>query len=153
MSTTKETLHLLHGWITALFAAPPSEFDVPIQASSIVPYWTMPIEDSGDPNWVNISTVHSLTEEMVAGGQEDTAVYHIMLIARISQGADAEASRALAENWLDDAEQMIIEEVGKREKSVDWVDIRIAAVPTRDRDDRYFGQYRTSQFAVMIEKR
>ena len=158
MSTTKETRRILHAWIAALFATPPAEFDVPIESSSIKRYLTMPPELSNDPNWMSVATVHSLTDAMVVGGDEDLAVFHIMLVSRIDQTdieADAEASRELAEDWIDDAEQMIVEAVSKAHKSNDsddWQDIYISSLPVRDRDGRYFKQYRTSQFTVTIER-
>ena len=156
MSTTKVARHTLHAWISALFANPPAEFNVPIEPSSIKRYLTMPPELSNDPNWVNIATLHSLTEKLTMGGEDNIAVFHIMLISRIAQeGDDMEASHELAEDWIDDAEQMIVEAVSEAHESNDsddWQNIYISSLPARDIDIRYFKQYRTSQFTITIER-
>ena len=151
--TTKKARQAVHALIQEWFlpANVPPEFDCPIAQENIVGYFTQPLETADSPNWIILYSTHSLTSGVSLGGDIQNAQLGILLACSLSKGANAEASREAAENWLDDAEEYILQRLAQS-KTADWRELR-AVTPKRDKWRTMWRRFRTSDILLFVEKR
>jgi hypothetical protein len=150
MSTTKAVRQALHQRILTWFAAPDPEFTVPIAPDNIKRFSTAPDDESESPNWIIISTVSDRLEKTTTGDSTINPRLAVWLLSRL--GTD-EASKEASLDWIDDAEEWMLQKLDDEVNQLHWINIKIIGNPRRDSDPAYHGRYRTSLIAVEIEKR
>ncbi len=153
MATQKNTRQALHTLIDEWFANADAEFTIPIAPENIIGYMTTPSESSASPNWCILASVGSGGQPLVVGDSEEPGRFAILLFSRMDKGDNAETSREAAEDWLDDAEEMLIRNLLSSVNTTDWHEIRIAGHPRRDPDKRHWGSFRTSLIPIEIDKK
>lgn len=163
MATTRECRQALYDLVVDWFVTtgPPAEYDAPIIAGNIRRYRTAPAPSSASPNWILITTAGTRPEEpedrgSIAGGNETEARFVIVLLSRLSEGSDAEASKEAAENWLDDAEEWLVRQLADSYETDEWHSLEIVGWPMRDLPgltDGLSNDYRSSQIVIQMEKK
>lgn len=153
MATTKEIQALIGSYLPDWFAdAADDGFDVPIDNSQIKAYLTSPDENASSPNWCILGGIHTKPESFVMGGMNEESVFAILLFSRISAGDDAEASRAAAEAWITDAEEMVVTKLANHRPVRGYFGEINVRPPGRDKMKHYWGKFRTSQIIFTVEK-
>ncbi len=153
MPTQKNTRQTLHALIVDWFANADAEFTVPITPENIIGYMTTPSESSASPNWCILASLGSSGKPLVVDDSEEPGRFAILLFSRLDKGDNAETSREAAEDWLDDAEELLIRNLLASVNTIDWYEIRIAGHPRRDPDKKYWGAFRTSLIPIEIDKK
>ena len=89
--------------------------------------------------------------DFVAGGDELPARFAILLLSRYDKSA--EASKEAALDWIDDAEEMLIEQLAASANTDNWYTLRVSGRPRRDVIPQFYGRWRTSQILINMEKK
>lgn len=157
LKTARQTLHNQVGnWLANSDAA----YTTPTISGNLKRYRTAPAASSASPNWVIVTSAGVRPEEptdggSLAGGNEIKARLVIILLSRISQDIDAtEATKEAAENWLDDAEEVIVRGLADSVNTAAWHSLEMIGWPRRDipgLTDGLDGNYRNSQIVVEME--
>jgi hypothetical protein len=152
MATTNQCQVHLGQLLTVWFANADAAFNVPIDSDNIRLYNTTPTETSVSPNWCILAVANTVSQPFVASGREYDTRIVILLYSRLSKGDDAEASREAAERWINDAEEMLIENLAELGDTDFWHDIEVHP-PRRDADRMFWRNFRTSQIVVDLDKK
>ncbi|MCA9928429.1 MAG: hypothetical protein KC419_08130 [Anaerolineales bacterium] len=154
MITTNQCQVYLTQLIADWFANADPAFDVPIAAENIKAYNTTPNEQSVSPNWCIVAGVNTISEAFVSAGDRFPARLVILLYARLNKAAaHAEASREAAERWINDAEEMLMQNLAEVDQTDYWYEVTVPIPPRRDPDRLYWRNYRTTQIVVDIDKK
>ena len=153
MANQKDTRQTLHALIVDWFANADAEFNVPIAPANIIQYMTTPGDSSASPNWCILASLGSGGQPLVGDDSEEPGRFAILLFSRLDKGSGAEASREAAEDWLDDAEEMLVRNLLASVNTDAWLAIDLIGRPIRDLDQKYWGAFRTSQIRIEIDKR
>lgn len=151
-ATTRECRTELTAIITSLFGVPDTTRYPSLTAGtvSIKGYMTTPDQSDANPNTCIIGTIATTSEQFTLAGNEEPSRFVIFLFARLDKDdSTAEASRSAAEDWLDDAEEMILTELPIYDNDL-WVTLDLLGPPRRDTDKMFWSTHRTSQIAIEI---
>ena len=149
MATTNSCQIALTTLIKAWFAGANAKYSVPIDAANILGYSTTPGDSSASPHWVIVRVLATRPDSEVF---EHTDLPVRMTITLFSGMTQTESSREAAERWINDAEEMLVEQLARAEQTANWKEIAIVGNPRRDVHKRYHGSHRTSDIAIEIEK-
>jgi hypothetical protein len=145
VTSTKTIRQALHQKVVDWFAGS----DLPYATGNIKRYQTAPDDSSESPYWTILFTMTQSPDGEVAGGSDTMPRFGILLLCRV--GGD-EASKEAAHDWLDEAEQMLLNQLNNDINQDYWTDL-LPGDTLRDRLPQYHGRYRTSLIPVAVETR
>jgi hypothetical protein len=150
MATTNDSVLALATLAADWFANAAAKYTVPIDAANIKSYSTTPSESSASPNWCIFRVLHTRPDSEVF---DHTDLPGRVAITLFSGLAESEASREAAERWLNDAEEMLVEQLAEIGPTANWFEIAIIGQPRRDAHRMFHGKYRTSDIVIEIDKK
>lgn len=150
MATTNDCQEALHALIVTWFANAAARYTVPIAAGNIKDYSTTPDDSSASPNWCIIRVLATRPDSEVFDQTDLPARLVITLFSRL---AEDEASREAAERWINDAEELMVEQLHDVGPTVNWYEVAIVGNPRRDIYQHFHGKYRTSDIVIEIDKK
>ena len=150
MATTNDCQLALATLVTNWFANAAAKYTVPIDAANIKGYSTTPTESSSSPNWCIIRVMGTRPDSEVFS---NTDLPGRLTITLFSSMAETEASREAAERWINDAEELLVEQLAEVGPTINWYEIAILDQPKRDAHRMFYGKYRTSDIVIEIDKK
>jgi len=149
MATTNDCQEALHALIVSWFAGAAAKYTVPIAAGNIKDYSTTPDDSSASPNWCIIRVLSTRPTSEVFDHTDLPARLVIFLGSRL---AEDETSKEAAERWINDAEEMLVEQLHEIGPTANWYEVQIVGSPRRDVYRFFHGKYRTSDIVIEIDK-
>ena len=149
MATTNDCQQALATLVASWFAGAAAKYTVPIAAGNILDYSTTPTDSSTSPNWCIIRALATRPSSEVFDHTDLPARLSITLFSRI---AEDEPSREAAERWINDAEEMLVEQLYEVEATANWHSIQVIGNPRRDIHRFFYGKYRTSDITLEVDK-
>lgn len=149
--TTKTARQELKTLFTTWLGSPPAEFDA-LDLSNIYinRYTTAPDPNSDRAFHITIGTeAPKVDEEGVSESQFGGNLY-VVLFARIN--ADDEATKEAAEDWLDDCEQFLLQQMAASRNTSQWTRI-VFRGSRRDPDPVYHKIFRVSYIRIGVDLR
>lgn len=149
MATTNDCQIALTALVKTWFAVADAKYSVPIDAANILDYSTTPSDTAPSPNWCIVRVLATKPRSEVF---DHTDLPPRLVITLFSKMEQTEASREAAERWINDAEEMLVEQLVRIGRTADWSDIVVIGNPRRDQHQRYHGSHRTSDIVIEIDK-
>ena len=149
MATTNDCQIALAVLIKSWFANADAKYTVPIDAANILDYSTTPTETSESPNWCIVRVLATRPDSEVFDHTDLPVRLAITLFSRMKE---TEISRTAAERWVNDAEELLVEQFYGVGKTTNWHEIAVIGTPRRDQHQRYHGSHRTSDIVIEIDK-
>lgn len=150
MATTNDCQIALGVLVADWFANADVKYTVPIATGNIKDYSTTPSDSSTSPNWCIIRVLATRPDSEVF---DHTDLPPRLVITLFSRLAEDEATREAAERWINDAEEMLVEQLYGIGPTENWAEIEIVGNPRRDTHRLFYGKYRTSDIVLEIDKK
>ena len=150
MATTNDCQVALGALVVGWFANADARYTVPIDAGNIKDYSTTPDDSSSSPNWCILRVLQTKPDSEVF---DHTDLPGRLVITLFSALGEDEASKEAAERWINDAEEMLVENLYNVGQTDDWYEIAIIGNPKRDAHRFFYGKYRTSDIVIEIDKK
>jgi len=153
MPTTNAIKTILFTSIKQWFvdAAAGSTYVCPIDAENVLDHATTPDEDGG-ANWCILATKPTYYQDHSMDSKRLVSRFDIHLFSRFD--IEIEASKAAAETWLNDAEEMIIEAITSEPANPsNWFSIMPEQVPVRNGMHEFWQKYQVSTILVLVRKK
>ena len=136
--------------VASWLASPPAEYPLDDSLIEIHRYTTAPDPNNNLPFQIVMGTERTAVTSEGVDESEIIGNLYLALFARIDMGE--EATKEAAEDWLDDCEAYLVEQLEASRNQPTYRRIKILGV-RRDPDRQWFGLYRVSYIRLGVELR
>lgn len=131
-------------WLTN----PPGQYALDVALIDVYRYTTAPDPDNAKPYQIVVGTERSQPRSNGVDESDLNGNLYAALFARINVGD--EATKETAEDWLDDCEAYLLEQMEASRNQAEWLNLTIQGV-RRDPDPQWYKLYRVSYIRIGAE--
>lgn len=146
--TVKTTRQALAASIVTWLTNPPGQYALDMSLIDVYRYTTAPDPDSTKPYQIVVGTERSQPISQGVGDSDLRGNLYAALFARMN--VNDEATKETAENWLDDCEAYLVQQMETSRNQAEWLSLTVLAV-RRDPDPQWYKLYRVSYIRIGAE--